>query len=79
MPPETALKAITFVLIWFLFLLAFVVLLLSQAKEYHTGQPFRHAFTFALAVLALCAMIGLGAISARAQRASSFLILFDRG
>ena len=76
MPPELAFKALAFMLIWFSMLLTLVVLLLSQAKENHTGKPLGHAFTFALAVLGLCAVIGLGAISAKVQKVMSFS--FDR-
>jgi len=62
MPHALALNASSFFLIWFSMLLALVVLLLSQAKEYHTEKRFRHAFIFALAVLVLCTMIALQTI-----------------
>ena len=78
MPYELAFKTLGFMVIWFSMLLALAVLLLSQAKENHTGKPFRHAFSFALAVLDLCAMIGWGAISTNEQKVTSFSKSVDR-
>jgi hypothetical protein len=66
-------------LIWFSVLLVVVVPIISQSKEYHLGRASNGVFAFAIAVLGLCALIALGMISAKVQRAtSSFSTSFDR-
>jgi hypothetical protein len=78
MPQEVAFKALGFGLIWFSFLLVILISVLSLAKDYYTGMPFRHVVNFAIAIIDLCAFIGLGMIFATAKKAQPPSISFDR-
>ena len=71
MPHEVVFNALGFSLVWFSFLLALTVLLLSQSKEYRLGRRYRGAFAFAIAIFGLCALIALGMIPAKVQKLKS--------
>ena len=78
MPHEIVFTALGVALILFLVLLVLIVLLISQAMEYRLGRSFRGAFIFAISIIGLCALIALGMVAAKAQRAKTFLTSFDR-
>ena len=71
MPHELIFKALGFNLIWFSMLVVLAVLLLSQSREYRLGRTYRGAFTFAVAIIGLCALIALGMIPAKIQKFKS--------
>jgi hypothetical protein len=71
MPTELALKAISYGLIWFSFLLLLVALLVSQRKEYNTDQVSRQIFPFTIAMIGLWALIALGIIYTQSNKARS--------
>ena len=72
MPNDIVFKAIAFGLIWFSLLLVVIVLLISHARGYETGKPFRKAFTFVLAAIGVCALIAFGTISHEGSQGQVF-------
>jgi uncharacterized membrane protein (DUF485 family) len=79
MPHELAFTALGFALILFLVVLVLVVLLIAQAQEYRLGHSFGGAFTFAIVIIGLCALVALGMISTKVPKTKSVSTLLDRG
>ncbi len=71
MPNELALKAISYGLIWFSFLLLLVALLVSQRKEYNTNEVSKQVFPFTIAMIGLWALIALGVIYTQSNKTGS--------
>ena len=77
MPHEVVFKALGFSLIWFSMLLVLTVLLVSLSREHRLGRTYRGAFTFAVAIFGLCALIALGMIPAKVQKLKSISTSFE--
>jgi hypothetical protein len=78
MPHQIVFRGLGYGLIRISVFLVIMILLISMAGNTTSGSLREEFFVFALAIITLCAVIALGMISAKVQKATSFPTSFDR-